>query len=78
MLSDSLKSILNAPAEGCMVGKWLKTKDEEVRTLFEQLAAKKGINLTELFKAITAEEQVPFKKTLFTYHMRGTCSCQQN
>lgn len=77
MLADSLKSLLEQPSEGCLVGKWLATKDEEVQALFQSLSEKEGINLTQLYKVITSEESIPFKKTLFTYHMRGNCSCQQ-
>lgn len=77
MLADSLKSLLDAPSEGCLVGKWLATKDEEVQQLFQLLSEKEGINLTQLYKTISTEESIPFKKTLFTYHMRGNCSCQQ-
>jgi len=77
MLKDSLRSILEAPNAGCLVGKWLQTQDEEVQELFKQLAKKNGVNLTQLFKTLSGETDIPFKRTLFTYHMRGNCSCPQ-
>lgn len=78
MLKDALYDLLQASTEGCVVNRWISTKEPEIQELFEQLKKKQGLNLSALYRAVVKDEgNIPFGKTMFNYHMRGECSCPQ-
>lgn len=74
---DVLEAYLKVPSEvKCSVGLWILEQGEEEQRLFEELRKHGNINMTNLYKDLTAESPLPFKITLFRMHMRGTCVCQ--
>lgn len=77
MLAETLKGILESQHDGCAVSRWAAEQGPEIVELFAQLQAKKNINVTKLHRAISAETTLPFGKSLFYYHMKGECACQQ-
>jgi hypothetical protein len=77
-LADTLRAFVDAPSEGCSVNKWLNSQDEEINSLFNEIIIKKGTkNLRALYDALSKQEELPFKLTLFRQHLGGYCSCQQ-
>lgn len=78
MLKDALHDLLQTSTEGCVVNRWILTKEPEVQQLFEKLKVKQRLNLAEVYRAIIKDEgSIPFGKSMFNYHMRGECSCPQ-
>jgi hypothetical protein len=78
MLKDLLESQLEKPTSGCVVGNWTATLSDEEQTLLKKLAQKTGLNLTQLFFALSKETEIPFKMTAFKSHMRGACTCPKD
>lgn len=79
MLDTVLEAYLTKPVEvKCLVGKWVAEKDEKFQELFRKIENHPKLNLTELFKDMSAEESLPFKITLFRSHMRGDCACKND
>ena len=78
MLLDDLKNLAKSSEfTGCVVGKWLSTQDKEITSVLNELAAKPGLNLTTTLALLKKHDPaIPFKRTAFVYHMRGTCACQ--
>lgn len=78
MLLDDLRTLAKeAEFAGCIVGKWLQTQDKEVVSTLSELAKKPGLNLSTTLTLIKKHDPaIPFKRTAFVYHMRGTCACQ--
>lgn len=77
MLDTVLEEYLNKPDKvKCLVGKWVLGKDAEFQELFRKIENHPNLNLTELYKDMSAEEELPFKITLFRSHMRGDCACK--
>jgi hypothetical protein len=78
MLLDDLRELAKqAELEGCVVGKWLATQDIEIGETLKLLATKPGINITTTMDILKKHDpSIPFKRTSFSTHMRGTCSCQ--
>ena len=77
MLAETLKNILDGQHDGCSVARWTADQGPEIVELFAQLQSKKTVNVTKLYRAISAESALPFGKSLFYYHMKGDCACQQ-
>ena len=77
MLLDELKALAaKASYEGCVVGAWAKEQDEEFQEVFEVLRSKPNLPLLETLRLIQEHySNIPFKRTSFAYHMRGTCTC---
>jgi hypothetical protein len=77
MLIDELKALAKkAELEGCVVGVWAQSQDAEFQAVFESLRGNDNVNLTQVLVAIKSHNtDLPFKRTAFTNHMRGGCSC---
>jgi hypothetical protein len=77
MLIDELKELAaKAAVSGCVVGVWVKNQDKEFQEVMNILMSSPSLNLTEALNLIKKHHpDVPFKRTSFTYHMRGTCTC---
>lgn len=77
MLLDELKLLASkASVNGCIVQVWVKSQDSEFQEVFDILKTKQNLNVTETLVLIKKyHPDVPFKRTSFTYHMRGTCTC---
>ncbi|CAB4129645.1 hypothetical protein UFOVP115_73 [uncultured Caudovirales phage] len=77
MLLDELKALAaKSSIEGCVVGVWAKEQDEEFQEVFATLRNKPNLPLQETLRLIEAHySNIPFKRTSFAYHMRGTCTC---
>lgn len=77
MLLDELKALAaKASYEGCVVGAWAKEQDKEFQEVFEILRSKPNLPLLETLRLIQEHyPNIPFKRTSFAYHMRGTCTC---
>lgn len=78
MLIDELKELAKkAELEGCVVAVWAQGQDVEFQEVLESLRHNTNVNLTQVLAAIKSHNpDLPFKRTAFTLHMRGTCSCQ--
>ena len=77
MLLDELKALAEKINSGCVVGNWVKEQDPEFQQVFEMLQSKPNLNVTETLVLIKKyHPEVPFARTSFSYHMRGTCTCQ--
>lgn len=78
MLLDELKALaVKAALDGCVVGVWVKKQDAEFQEVFTVLKTSANLNLTEALALIKKyHPDVPFKRTSFVMHMRGTCTCQ--
>lgn len=77
---DLLKDILGQHLEKtklCVVGKWLESQDQEARDLFEKVLENK-VPLEPLFYELAKNQLIPFKLTIFKYHLKGNCACQRN
>lgn len=79
MLLDDLKDLAKrAEIAGCTVAVWVKQQDKDVQDLLGALSQNKNVNLTEALNLIKKyHPDLPFKRTSFVTHMRGTCACQQ-
>jgi len=77
MLLDELKILASkAAVDGCVVGVWIKNQDAEFQEVFGILKDRPNLNLTETLALIKKyHPEIPFKRTSFTSHMRGTCTC---
>jgi len=77
MLLDELKAIaVKASIEGCVVGVWAKEQDSDFQEVFATLRSKPNLPLSETLTLIQSHyPSLPFKRTSFAYHMRGTCTC---
>lgn len=77
MLLDELKNLANAARlEGCVTGKWLQTQEPEVAELLKEISSSPNGRLIDAFKLLQKHDpNLPFKRTSFTTHMRGTCAC---
>lgn len=78
MLLDELKELMNkASQKGCAVNSWVASQDKEFQEVFEAIKNNPNSNITQTLLLIKKHHpDVPFKRTSFNYHMRGTCSCQ--
>jgi hypothetical protein len=78
MLIDELKALAKkAELEGCVVGIWAQSQDAEFQEVFNSLRGNTNVNLTQVLSAVkTHNPDLPFKRTAFSSHMRGDCSCQ--
>ena len=75
-----LKDILGQHLEKtklCVVGKWLETQDTETQELFLKVIDSK-VPLEPLFYELAKNQLIPFKLTIFKYHLKGSCACQRN
>ena len=77
MLIDELKALAkSAEIEGCVVGVWAVSQDQEFQEVFTSLRKKPNLNLTQTLNLIKSHyPDTPFKRTAFVAHMRGTCTC---
>lgn len=77
MLIDELKALaVKAAVPGCVVGVWINSQDKDIQEIMKVLMTTPNLNLTEALNLIKKHHpDVPFKRTSFTYHMRGTCTC---
>ena len=78
MLIDELRAIAKkAELEGCVVGVWAQTQDQEFQEVFNSLRGNNNVNFTATLAVVKSHNpDVPFKRTAFAAHMRGDCSCQ--
>jgi hypothetical protein len=77
MLLEELKAIAaKASIEGCVVGVWAKEQELDFQEVFATLRSKPNLPLAETLHLIQSHyPNLPFKRTSFAYHMRGTCTC---
>ncbi len=77
MLIDELKALAaKAAVPGCVVGVWVKSQDKDLQDIIQVLISSPNVNLSEALNLIKKHyPDVPFKRTSFAYHMRGTCTC---
>jgi len=77
MLIEELKALATrAAVSGCVVGVWVQNQDAEFQEVFAVLKTSPNLNMTEAMALIKKyHPDIPFKRTSFTYHMRGTCTC---
>lgn len=77
MLLDELRELANrSKVTGCIVAVWLAAQDEEFTEVFSLLQASPNLNLTDALNLILKyQPDVPFKRTSFVHHLRGTCTC---
>lgn len=74
---DVFEEYLKKPTEvKCLVGSWVLSKDTEFQEIFRKIENHPNLNLTDLYKDMSAEENLPFKISLFRMHMRGDCACK--
>ena len=79
MLLEDLKNLAKrAEIAGCVVNIWVSQQDEEVKQLIDLLAKNPNVNLTEALNVLRKNvPDLPFKRTAFVSHMRGSCTCHQ-
>lgn len=77
MLLEELRALAKrSEVMGCVVGVWLASQDAEFKEVFTLLQSSPNLNLTDALNLILKyQPDAPFKRTSFTHHMRGTCSC---
>ncbi len=77
MLIDELKALAKAAEiSGCVVGVWALNQDQEFQEVFYLLRSKPNVNLTQTLNLVKSyHPNIPFKRTAFISHMRGTCTC---
>lgn len=77
MLLDELKDLIKkSELQGCVVGVWVATQDAEFQEVFNLLRHKPNLNLSEALSLIKKyQTDLPFKRTSFVMHMKGTCAC---
>lgn len=77
MLLDELKELVKkSELQGCVVGIWVVTQEPEFQEVFNLLRHKPNLNLTEALSLIKKyKADLPFKRTSFVMHMKGTCAC---
>lgn len=79
MLKDELADLVrSSQINGCVVGVWVAKQDAETQELLNLIANTPNVNLTDALNRIKKyTPDLPFKRTSFVTHMRGTCACQQ-
>lgn len=77
VLIDELKELIKkTELEGCVVGVWVQVQDAEFQEVFNLLRHKPNVNLTQALDLVKKyHPSLPFKRTSFVMHMRGTCTC---
>ena len=77
MLIDELKELAaKAAVSGCVVGIWIQNQDKEFQEVMKVLSSSPNLNMTEALALIKKHHpDIPFKRTSFVSHMRGTCTC---
>lgn len=80
MLSDKLSTLAKEGAiNGCVVKVWLINQEKDLQDAFDLLVKSQNANLTVAYKYICDENSnLPFKRTSFTTHIRGRCTCPTN
>ena len=78
MLKEALQELLDTPSQGCVVNKWLLKQDPEVQETITKLI-EHGVSFSSLYTVIVnnSENSIPFSKSSFFVHLKGTCPCQQ-
>lgn len=77
VLLDELRDLVKrSEISGCVVGVWVKTQDSDFQDVFGMLKSNSNVNLTEALSLVKKyHPDIPFKRTSFVMHMRGTCTC---
>jgi hypothetical protein len=77
MLIDELKLLAErAGKTGCVVGVWLQNQDKEFQEVLDVLKKSPSLNISETLVLIRKYyPELPFKRTSFSTHMKGTCQC---
>jgi hypothetical protein len=77
VLLDELKDLVKrSELQGCVVGVWVVTQEPEFQEVFSLLRHRPNLNLTEALNLIKKyQSDLPFKRTSFVMHMRGSCTC---
>ena len=77
MLEVLTKHLDSSSATGCVVSQWISTLTKEEQKLFQQIKEKNtAIKLTQLYKDLNKDTDLPFKMTAFRSHLRGYCTCR--
>lgn len=78
MLIDELKALATkADVKGCKVAVWLSEQDTELSDVIDVLKQKSNLNYSAALDLIKRyHPDLPFKRTSFVFHIKGTCSCQ--
>lgn len=78
MLIDELKALANkSEVKGCKVGVWLADQDPDLIEVINVLKQKPNLNYSTALDLIKKyHPDLPFKRTSFVFHIKGTCACQ--
>ena len=78
MLLDELRDLAKRSAiTGCVVNVWIKSQEADFQEAFDLIKGNPNVNLTEALSLVKKyHPDIPFKRTSFVMHMRGTCTCQ--
>lgn len=80
MLLDELRELAKkSEFSGCAMGAWVSQQEKDVQELIASLAVNPNVNLSEVLSLLKKHDPtLPFKRTTFSLHMRGTCACHQS
>lgn len=79
MLLDELRELAKkSEFSGCVTGAWVNQQEPDIQELLHKIASIKNANLTKVLDLLKKHDpNLPFKRTAFMAHMRGTCACHQ-
>jgi hypothetical protein len=76
---DILKKHLEETAFQCVVATWINELENDEQQAFALLKENQDrVVFADLYKDLSAQQDLPFKITAFRGHMKGYCSCQKN
>lgn len=77
MLIDELRKLAERPDAGyCVAGAWIASQDPELQQVIDLLKVRVNLNYSEMLDLLKQHEpDLPFKRTSFILHMKGTCNC---
>ena len=76
---EILKKHIETASDGCSVQDWISTLDVAEQKAFDDICEhSENINVTSLYKEISATDPLPFKITAFRSHLRSYCTCPKN
>ena len=78
MLLDELRQLAEQTSvTGCVVGIWIKSQDPELQKVLDLLSKNERASINKVLELIKKyNPDVPFKRTSFGMHLKGTCACQ--
>ena len=77
MLEVLTKHLEGANNAGCVVAQWISLLGKDEQKLMQQIKETSlTIRVAQLYKDLSAENDLPFKLTAFRSHLRGYCTCR--